>query len=224
MPPTIVDVARRAGVSTATVSRILSGAAQGRPATRERVLAAARELGYRPSGVARSLKLRSTRTIGLIVTDIENPFYPELVRAIEDAALERDQALLLCNGAEDPDREAAYLELLAERRVDGIIVASSGLTERHGRWLARAPVPVVLVNCALPDSRLPGIQTDNVAGARLATEHLLDLGHRAIAHVAGPPANAASGERRSGFLEALAARGLDPDAAIVVTGDGHAGG
>jgi LacI family transcriptional regulator len=223
-PPTVVDVARRAGVSTATVSRILSGASRGRPLTRERVIAAARELGYRPSGVARSLKLRSTRTIGLIITDIANPFYPELVRAIEDAALERHQALLLCNGAEDAAREAAYLEVLAERRVEGIIVASSGLTERHGRWLARAPLPVVLVNCTLPDVGIPGIQTDNVAGARLATEHLLDLGHRSIAHVAGPPTNAASAERRAGFAEALAARGLDPDGAVVVTGDGHVGG
>ena len=96
-------------------------------------MTAARELEYRPSGIARSLKQRSTRTIGLIVTDIANPFFPELVRSIEDAARESDYAVLLCNSAEDADREAAYLDLLIERRVDGIIVASGRLSARHAR-------------------------------------------------------------------------------------------
>ena len=109
-----------AGVSTATVSRVLSGRSRGRGDSRERVLSAARTLDYRPSSVARSLKLRTTHTLGLLITDIQNPFFPELVRAIEDRARDRGYAVLLGNGANDPEREGAFLELLASRRVDGV--------------------------------------------------------------------------------------------------------
>ncbi len=219
--PTIRDVARQAGVSTATVSRVLSGSVAARAQTRARVLAAAETLGYRPSAVARSLKLRTTRTLGLLVTDIQNPYYPEIVRAVEDAALERNLAVLLCNGADDPGREETYLDLLVDRRVDGIIIASSGLQERHGAWLARRSVPVVLVNWAAPDSRLPAILGDNRAGGRLATEHLLSLGHRRIGHLSAPARNAAAAERLGGIREAFAEVGLDPGSLVVAEGDGR---
>ena len=222
--PTISDVARKAGVSTATVSRVMSGAVAARPQTRARVLAAVETLGYRPSAVARSLKLRTTRTLGLLVTDIQNPYYPDIVRAVEDAALERNLAVLLCNGADDPAREETYLDLLVDRRVDGIIIASSGLQERHGAWLARRSVPVVLVNWAAPDLALPAILGDNRAGGRLATEHLLSLGHRRIGHLSAPARNAAAAERLAGVVEALTAAGLDPAALTVVEGDGRVGG
>jgi LacI family transcriptional regulator len=221
---TIADVAARAGVSTATVSRILSGRAKARADTRERVVAAARELGYRPSGVARSLRVRTTRTLGLVITDITNPFYPELVRAAEDAARERGYAVFLCNAAEDPEREAAYLELLAERRVDGVIVASSGVGERHGRWLAEAPLPVVLVNCSAAEVDLPTVLSDHRAGGRMAVEHLIGLGHRRIGHVTAPPQNAAAGEREAGARDAIAAAGLAPGDLEVAVGDGHVSG
>ncbi len=108
---TIGDVAARAGVSTATVSRVLSGRSRGRSGTRERVLEAVSALDYRPSDIARSLKRQATRTLGLLVTDIQNPYFPQLVRAIEDRAHASGYALLLCNGADDPEREAAYLEI-----------------------------------------------------------------------------------------------------------------
>ena len=222
--PTIRDVAREAGVSTATVSRVISGLVGARPQTRARVLAAAETLGYRPSAVARSLKLRTTRTLGLLVTDIQNPYYPEIVRAVEDAALEQNLAVLLCNGADDPSREEAYLELLVDRRVDGIIIASSGLQERHGAWLARRSVPVVLVNWATPDLPLPAILGDNRAGGRLAAEHLLALGHRHIGHLTAPVRNAAAAERLVGIAEALAAAGLDRASLVVVEGDGQVAG
>jgi DNA-binding LacI/PurR family transcriptional regulator len=222
--PTIRDVARRAGVSTATVSRVISGTVAARPQTRARVLAAAETLGYRPSAVARSLKLRTTRTLGLLVTDIQNPYYPEIVRAVEDAALERNLAVLLCNGADDPGREETYLELLVDRRVDGIIIASSGLQERHGAWLARRSVPVVLVNWTAPDLQLPAILGDNRAGGRMATEHVLSLGHRRIGHLSAPARNAAAAERLSGIREALLGAGLDPGSLVVVEGDGQVAG
>jgi LacI family transcriptional regulator len=223
-PPTIRDVARLAGVSTATVSRILSGAGEARPATQARVYDAVRALDYRPSGIARSLKLGSTGTIGLIVTDILNPFFPELVRAIEDAARARDLAVMLCNGQEDADREASYLELLSERRVDGIVVASGSLSERHGQWLRSTAVPVVLVNCRLADDAQPAILTDNRAATRVATEHLLALGHRRLGHITGRPTDAATEDRLAGVRAAIAGAGLPEDALVVVVGDGHATG
>src|SRR4051812_41978667 len=113
---TIADVARRAGVSTATVSRVLSGSGRARPETRDRVLDAARELQFRPSLVARSLKRRATRTLGLIVTDIENPYFPQLVRAGEDAANAQGYAILLCNAGGNAGREGAHLHVLRGRR------------------------------------------------------------------------------------------------------------
>jgi LacI family transcriptional regulator len=215
---TIRDVAERAGVSTATVSRVISGTTRVKPTTRAGVLAAVEALGYRPSGVARSLKLRSTRTIGLVVTDIANPYFPKIVRAVEDAALERGHAVLLCDGADDPSREETYLDLLIERRVDGIVIASSGLEERYREWLGRRPVPVVLVNCTARGAALPAILSDNRAGGRLAAEHVLALGHRRIGHISAPSRNAAAGERLAGIRDATQAV---PDAELaVVDGDG----
>jgi LacI family transcriptional regulator len=200
--PTIADVARHAGVSTATVSRVLAGLGGAAPATSERVLDAARRLGYRPSGVARSLKLRTTRTFGLIVTDIENPFFPQLVRAVEDAANAAGYAVLLCNAVDDPSRELAYLELLADRRVDGVVIAAASLGRRQQAWLAEAPVPVVLVNGSVPGTRIPSIESDNAGGGRLATEHLLALGHRRLAALTAPR-NADAAARLAGVRDAV---------------------
>jgi LacI family transcriptional regulator len=202
--PTIADVAERANVSTATVSRVLAGLGGAAPATSERVLDAARRLGYRPSGIARSLKLRTTRTFGLIVTDIENPFFPELVRAVEDAAHDAGYAVLLCNAVDDPSRELAYLELLADRRVDGVVIAAGSLGRRQRRWLGSAPVPVVLVNGSVPGTRLPSIESDNEAGGRLAGRHLVDLGHRVLAALIAPR-NADSEARLAGVRSAAGA-------------------
>ena len=224
MATTIRDVARRAQVSTATVSRVLAGIGQVRPETRDRVLDAARAMDYRPSGIARSLKLRQTRTLGLIVTDIENPFFPELVRAVEDAAREAGYAVLLCNAADDPEREAAYLDLLFERRVDGVVIAASSLGTRHKEWLAEPPLPVILVN-AVEGPPLPTVASDSRGGARLAVEHLLSLGHRRIAHLAAPPRNPDGSERLEGARAGIAGAGLDPATMLVVVDDaGVAGG
>jgi LacI family transcriptional regulator len=224
MPSTIGEVAARAAVSTATVSRVLSGSVPVRPATRTRVLAAVEELGFRPSGIARSLKLRRTRMLGVIITDIENPYYPEIVRAVEDAARELDYALLLCNGADDPERESSYLEALAERRIDGIIIATSGMDVRHARWLAHAPVPVVLMNSETGVPGIPAVLSDNQAGGRIATEHLLELGHRRIGHITAAAIHEAAAPRLAGVREALDSAGIGSRDLVVAEGDGHVGG
>ena len=224
MTTTIGDVARRAGVSTATVSRVLAGLGGARPDTQTRVLEAARELDYRPSEIARALKRRSTQTIGLIVTDIENPYFPQLVRAVEDAARDEGYAILLCNASDDPEREAFYLDLLVDRRVDGLIIAASSLGVRHQEWLAAARLPVVLVNTAAPDVDLPSIMSDNREGGRLAAGHLLGLGHRRFGYLMAPPRNVDAPDRLAGVRQALAEAGLGQDAPVVTTGEPLVGG
>jgi LacI family transcriptional regulator len=188
------------------------------------VRAAALELGYRPSAIARSLKLRATRTLGLIVTDIENPFFPQLVRGVEDAARNAGYALLLCNASDDPDREAGYLDLLVDRRVDGIIIAAGSLPPRHADWLARPPLPVVLVNTRAAGPRMPSIVSANRAGGRLAVEHLLALGHRRIGVLTAPARHQDAPDRLAGGRDALASASTGADALVVVTGDAHVGG
>ncbi|MEO8438002.1 MAG: LacI family DNA-binding transcriptional regulator [Chloroflexota bacterium] len=224
MAATIADVARRAKVSTATVSRVLAGLGRASPETRDRVVAAASDLDYRPSGVARSLKRQSTETLGLIVTDIENPYFPELVRAVEDAARAEGYAILLCNASDDPERESGYLDLLVERRVDGLIIAASSLGGRHREWLAAPPLPVVLVNTSAPDVNLPSIRSDNRAGSRQAARHLLKLGHTRFGYLMAPPRNVDAPDRLAGVRDALTEAGLDPDAIVVVPGVPLVGG
>ncbi len=225
MATTIADVARRARVSTATVSRVLAGRGRARPETRERVFEAARDLGYRPSGVARSLRQRATRTLGLIVTDIENPFFPQLVRAVEDAARDLGYAILLCNADDDPERESAYLELLVDRWVDGVVIAASSLGGRHREWLVDAQLPIVLVNSTDLQIGLSTIASDNYAGGALAARHLAELGHTRFGLIAAPPRNIDGPARLAGARDTLAAAGIDDDRVLVATDDaGVAGG
>ena len=219
MPVTIADVARRAGVSTATVSRVLSGLGGARPATRARIETAARDLGYRPSAIARSLKLRTTKTFGLIITNIENPYFPQLVRAVEDAARLDGYALLLCNAADDPGRESFYLDLLVDRRTDGVIIAASSLGERHRAWLREARIPIVLVNALARGVRLPSVTSDNRNGGFVAAAHLLDLGHRRLGVLTAGRRNADAPLRQVGVRDAMSRAGLDPDALAMVVGD-----
>jgi DNA-binding LacI/PurR family transcriptional regulator len=221
---TIGDVARRARVSTATVSRVLAGVGRARPETQARVLEAARALDYRPSEIARSLKRQSTQTLGLIITDIENPYFPQLVRSVEDAARASGYSVLLCNAADDPEREASYLELLVDRRVDGLIIAASSLGVRHGEWLSSPPIPVVLVNTAAPDVGLPAIMSDNELGGRVAADHLLGLGHRSFGYLMPPPRNVDAPARVAGVRAALIAAGCAPDALTVADGEALVGG
>lgn len=219
--PTIRDVAKRAGVSRGTVTRVMSGSPHVLPATRERVLQAIEALDYQPSSIARSLRLQQTRTVGLIVTDITNPFYPEVVRGFEDAAQELGLGVLLGNAAEDPGREERYLALLRERRVDAVVVAAGGLRHRQAEALRSFPVPVVVVNETSPDPRIPAVLCDSRAGGRMAAQHLIELGHRRLAYVLGPPDSELSPERLEGARDAArAARHLGVSLEVL-EGDGH---
>lgn len=218
-PATIRDVARRAGVSTATVSRVLAGIGHPRAATASAVLSAAEALDYRPSAVARSLRMRRTRTLGLIVTDIQNPFFPELVQAADNAARLLGYSILLGSAAFDEHRALHYLDLMADRRVDGMIIASSQVSNESWRWLAASPVPVVVVNAEPADVPITVITSDNYAGVGLAADHLVGLGHRRLAYVRGDRTITADRPRVEGFRAACSAAGLDPAGIVELRGD-----
>lgn len=220
-PATIRDVALRAGVSTATVSRVLAGIGNPKPETAAAVMSAAEELGYRPSGVARSLRMKRTRTLGLIVTDIQNPFFPELVQATDLAARSLGYSILLGSAAYDEHRTTHYLDLMVDRRVDGLIIASSQLSAEGWRWLLASPVPVVVVNAEPPDLPLTVITSDNLAGEAMAVAHLVGLGHRRIAYIRGAESFTADRPRLMGFRQACRTAGLAAADCPELRGDGQ---
>lgn len=218
---TIRDVALRAGVSTATVSRVLAGVGNPRPDIAAAVMAAAGALDYRPSGVARSLRMKRTRTLGLIITDIQNPFFPELVQAADLAARGWGYSILLGSAAYDEQRAMHYLDLMVDRRVDGMIIASSQLSEASWRWLATSPVPVIVVNAEPPGLPVTVITSDNVGGGRQAAAHLVSLGHRRIAYIRGSETFTASRPRGEGFRAACREAGLAETDTPELPGDGQ---
>jgi len=216
--PTIYDVARLAGVSTATVSRSLNGTGQIAPSTQLAIESAIRELGYQPNRVARSLVTRSTQTIALLLPDITNPFYGALVSGIEQRTLELGYTILLCTTEDDPAREETYLDLLRSKQVDGALVDGLLLpADRLARFAAEG-FPIVCLDRDSPSPSVPLVQVDNRLGARLATGHLTALGHRRIAHVTGRPEMRISQERIEGYRESLESAGLEYEPDLVVSG------
>jgi LacI family transcriptional regulator len=206
---TIVDVARSAQVSTGTVSHVLSGARYVRPETRARVERAIDELGFRPSTFARALTSRRTHTVGMIVPDVTNPFFSDLIWQIERALTEAEYALIFGNSANDPERERRYLESLFSRRVDAaILVVTAGVDQTLLHRLA-AEIPTVFVDRSV-DSIADSVIGDNEAGTAAAVDHLVDLGHRRIAFVNGDERLPTGQERRAGVDAALERRGLAP--------------
>ena len=216
--PTIHDVARRAGVSTATVSRALNAKGQVRPATRWLVEEAVRELGYRPNTLARSLKTRTTQTIAFLLPDITNPFYPGLVKGVQDCAHAHGYTLLLGSAEGDPAAEEQYLNLLWEKRVDGAIVDGLVLPRDRIAAFVSGGFPIVSLDRNVDFPNVPLVQVNNARGARLATEHLLDLGHRRVAHVSGADGLRISEERLAGYVDALREAGIEPDPRLIAAG------
>lgn len=216
--PTIYDVARTAGVSTATVSRALNGTGQIAPATRASIAAAVEQLGYRPNTIARSLVTNSTRTIAFLLPDITNPFYAALASGIQRLALQREHTMLLCTTDGDPEQEEMYLNLLRSKQVDGALVDGLVLpSDRIAHFVADG-FPIVCLDRDIDSTAVPLVQVDNRRGARLAVEHLLELGHTRIAHVTGAKTRIAE-ERLGGYRRALLDAGVEPDPALVAEGD-----
>jgi LacI family transcriptional regulator len=205
---TIEDVARAAGVSRQTVSRAVNNKGEISPATRERVLEAVLALDYQPSRVARGLATRRTRTIGLVVPDITNPFFPEIARGVQDVARGADYSVFLCNTDESPDEELQVLRSLAAQPVDGILLFGSRINDDDAAAFADGYRPLVVLNRVLAHPGVSLILVDNGRGAKLAVDHLADGGHTAIGMLAGPVTSPSSAQRVEGFRQAMAARGL----------------
>jgi LacI family transcriptional regulator len=222
--PTIYDVARLAGVSTATVSRALNGTAQIAPATRTAIDQAVEQLGYRPNTIARSLVTRSTQTIAFLLPDITNPFYASLVSGIQQITLERDHTMLLCTTEGDPEREEQYLNLLRSKQVDGALVDGLVLPPDRIARFVEDGFPIVCLDRDIDSPSVPLVQVDNRLGARMATEHLLSLGHVRIAHVAGAEGLRISEQRVAGYRDGLAQAGVAWDPRLVVAGSFTEGG
>ena len=205
---TMSDVAREAGVSLMTVSRVLNKKDEVSAETRQRVLDVMARLDYRPSAVARSLVTQRTRTVGLVVPDIANPFFSDVARGVEHAGYAQGYSVFLCNTDEDPERERAVLHSLEEKRVDGVVLCSSRLEDDELRTaLARHPA-VVLVNRRLEDAGVDGVLVDDEMGGRMATEHLLRGGRRRLGFLTGPPASRSGRLRVAGYKAAFRAAGL----------------
>jgi len=217
--PTIAAVAERAGVSIASVSRVLNGSARVRPDTAERVRKAAKELGYTPNYAAKSLKVRRTRQIAFAVSDIGNPVYVAMARAVQAAAKASGYRVVLLSTDANPTEELEVLRSLGERYTDGLILCPIRITEGHLRALERAATPVVVIG-ALP----PGVPVDNVAvdsyrGGVEAMEHLIGQGYTRIAFINGPTDTVPGGARFRAYKETLINHAIPWDPSLVVTGD-----
>lgn len=219
------DVARRSQVSAATVSRVINHPERVHAETRARVERAIRELGYRPSRVARRLRVERgpSRLIGVLLSDIQNPFFAELARGVEDVAHARGYAVLLGNSDEDEAKERRYLEVMRAELVDGIILPPASDRDAAAVELVRAGAPLVCVDRRLGRERVDSVVIDNVRGAYDATAHLVRLGHRRIAFIEGRPRISTSRERLEGYAKALADHGVEPDAGLVRQGDSRQG-
>lgn len=214
---TIQDVANRAGVSGATVSHVINNSRTVLPETRERVLAAVAELAYRPHSIARSLRSSKTGTIGVIISDITNPFFADLVRGIEHALEVRDPQMnyILSNTDEDSKKEARYLDVLLERRVDGLIVAPVGGNERHLAEIINRGIPTVFVDRKLRQVEADTVLVDNFDGARRIVDHVIHLGRRRIGILVPMLHVNTIEERVAGYRESLAENGLAFDQSLV---------
>ncbi|WAU80343.1 LacI family DNA-binding transcriptional regulator [Streptomyces sp. Qhu-G9] len=226
---TMADVARHAGVSVATVSHVLNATRPVLPHTRQAVLDAIDALGYTPNSLARSLVTARTRSIGLAVSAISNPYFTEILQGVEAGALEHGYGLLIADPHDDPAHERKVVQLLHERRVDGMIVAPSADPQGLIGYLARHDVPTVFLDRLVDGARAPGFAFDQVCAENaepvsLLVTHLAELGHRRIGLVAGLPGLSTTTERITGYRRGLAYAGLAYDERLVVPGSSEAAG
>lgn len=203
---TINDVARRAGVSTATVSRALNGKSTVDPTLVARVRAAATELSYHPNGLARNLRRQETAVIALIIADVENPFFTAVARGVEDIAQAQGYSVVLCNSDESAEKERRYIDVALEERVAGVILSPTGATSSNVARLRERGTPVVAVDRPLPAG--DQILVDTRLAAREATDHLIAAGYRRIACVTGPAGVRTAEDRLAGYGDAIHAARL----------------
>jgi DNA-binding LacI/PurR family transcriptional regulator len=219
MSVSIKDIARKAGVSHSTVSRALANSPLVNPETKARIQELAREMGYTPSAIARAMSTGRTHTVGLVVTTIADPFVAEVVRGIEETALDHGYNVILCNSTGDPEREIAAVRTLREKWVDAVIVTSSWVGSFYAN-LAEIRVPVILINNQQPGTYSFAVRTDDLYGGEIAGAYLVGLGHRRIAYVSGPERATSSQLRLEGCARALDQAGLAISPQWIVQGSG----
>jgi DNA-binding LacI/PurR family transcriptional regulator len=219
-PATIKDVAAHAGVSVATVSAVINNNKYVSPDLTHRVQESIAVLGYERNSLAQGLKKQTSQTIGLIISDITNPYFTSVVRGVEDVANARGYSLILGNTDEDPTKEMGYMRLLESKRADGLIVAhhAPGNHEYLRSWPTQR-LPLVSIGYLPKDESIDAVLIDNVTGARQAVEHLITLGHERIGIVTGLPSITATEERLVGYQQALAAHGIPLDPALIAEGN-----
>src|SRR5688572_4019734 len=199
-----------------TVSRVLRGAGGFSATTRERVLAAVRDLGYSPNAIAQGLRNKQTRTVALLIGNVASPFFAQLASGFEAAVRDAGYVAMICNTDQSASRESEYLAELLQRRIDGLAVAPVESDSPALRSFAEQGVPIVLVDRDAPSLQLDGVTSDGFAGAMEATRHLIEAhGHRRIAALCGPEETSTGRDRRAGYEAALRAAGIEPEAALV---------
>lgn len=215
------DVAEHAGVSVSTVSHVINETRHVSTETRQRVLGAMDALNYQPNRLARSLRVKKTQTIGMIVPDSSNPFFSEIARHIEDYCFEKGYSVILCNSDGDLDKELFYANVLVEKQVDGILFVAVGLSEDNILKLHGQKIPIMLVDRHIPNLALDNVLVDNRRGGWLATKHLIECGHQRIGCITGFTELTPSAERVMGYQQALEEHKLSIDETLIVQGDFH---
>jgi len=216
---TMRDVAKQAGVSITTVSHVINNSRAVSNGARQRVETAMRELGYKPNTLARSLRRQQTHTIGMIVPDSANPFFAEIARGIEDASFEQNYNVVLCNTEGDLEKQISYTNVLIQNQVAGIVFVAAGVSTELVEDLQRRQVPLVVVDREVPDVAVDTVLTDHYQGGRLATQHLVDLGHRRIACISAGSELSPSSDRVTGYQDVLRENGLAVDEQLIMRGD-----
>lgn len=217
---TIYDVAREAGVSMATVSRVVNGNPNVKPATRKKVMETIKRLGYRPNAVARGLASKKTTTVGVIIPDISSLFYAELARGIEDIANMYKYNIILCNSDQNLDKEVHLVNTLLEKQVDGLLFMGSQITEEHKRVFLTSSVPIILSATRDATAELPSVNIDYQQASYDATESLIARGHTKIGYISGPLEDPLAGQLRlEGYKEALVTAEIELNEEYVLFGD-----
>lgn len=217
--PTIRDVAKKAGVATMTVSRVINNSGYVSDATRAKVESAVAELGYVPNMLGPSLRFKQTKTLALVLTDITNPFWTTIARGAEDAAHIQGYSLIFCNTDESPEKQEQYLTMLLRRRIDGILLAPACSSPVSVRLIQKQGIAVVVLDRTVPLSNVDIIRGDSKGGAHKLTQYLLELGHTSIKMLAGPRDVSTAYERVVGFQLAMQEAGLETDDESVIWGE-----
>lgn len=217
--PTIRDVAKRAGVATMTVSRVINNSGYVSEETRAKVETAVADLGYVPNMLGPSLRFKQTNTVALVLTDITNPFWTTIARGVEDAAHEKGYSVILCNTDESSDKQKQYLTMLLRRRIDGILLAPACSSAESVQLIQQQGISVVVLDRLVPVENVDIVRGDSSGGAYIITKHLLDLGHTNITMIAGPRDLSTSYERVTGFRQALQEAGSESARGDVLWGE-----